>query len=351
MPGGQGSVTGATAAASAEAVADRPAAARGQVPLRPLLVALALTAVALAVAWLRAGSGEVVLQAVVTGLLLGGVYGLVAMGLTLIFGVLDIVNFAHGALMTVGMYVTVALTSGAGLDPYLTLLVCAPVLFGLGYGLQAGLINRLSAPESPPGTMGQVLANQLLLTLGIALLLENVLLLVAGGNPRSVPVGYNRPLELLGAVADLTRVLAFVGSLLLAGGLYVLLQRSRLGTAIRAVAANAEGAQLVGVDVRRMYMLTFALGTACAGAAGTLVAPFVTVEPATGEMFNIIAFVVVVLGGMGKVLGALAGGLLIGLVEQLGGIYFPGQSALLAVFVVFVAVLLLRPQGLFGRAS
>ncbi|MQA85824.1 MAG: branched-chain amino acid ABC transporter permease [Streptosporangiales bacterium] len=281
-------------------------------------------------------------QAVLTGLLLGGVYGLVAMGLTLIFGVLDIVNFAHGALMTVAMYGTVLLASHAGLDPYLTLLVTAPALFGIGMALQSGLINR---------TMGSSLANQLLLTLGIGLLIENVLLLSFGSEPRSVAVGYAAPLRAFGAVADLTRVIAFLGALGLAALLYLLLQRTRVGTAIRAVAANPDGAQLVGIDVRRMYVLTFALGTACAGAAGTLVAPFVTVEATTGELFNIIAFVVVVLGGMGNVVGALVGGLLIGLTEQLGGVLLPEQSPLLAVFVVFVLVLFLRPQGLFGRSS
>lgn len=311
--------------------------------VKRLVVTAALLVVALGLAWVRAdGSTVVVTQAVITGLLLGGVYGLVAMGLTLIFGVLDIVNFAHGALMTVAMYATFVLASGSGLDPYLTLLVSVPLLFLLGVVLQGGLLNR---------AMGQALENQLLLTLGIALLVENALLLAFSGNPRGVRVAYDRPMQILGAVADLSRILAFVGALLLAGLLFFVLQRTRLGTSIRAVAANPEGAQLVGIDVRRVYMLTFAVGTACAGAAGTLVVPFITLEPTTGELFNIIAFVVVVLGGMGKVLGALLGGLLIGLVEQLGGLYLPGQSPLLGVFVVFVLVLFLRPQGLFGSPA
>lgn len=305
-------------------------------------MAAAVVVVALTLAYVRSGSGVVVAQAVVTGLLIGGVYGLVAMGLTLIFGVLDIVNFAHGALMTVAMYGTFLLAARAGVDPYLTLLVTAPLLFGLGMVVQSTLVNH---------TMGQPLQNQLLLTLGIGLFIENVLLLVFGGNPRGVTVGYTTTVRIIGAVADLTRILAFVGALVLAGMLYLLLQRTRTGTSIRAVAANADGAQLVGIDVRRTYVLTFALGTACAGAAGTLVAPFVTITATTGELFNIIAFVVVVLGGMGNVAGALVGGLLIGLTEQLGGVLLPDQSPLLAVFVVFVLVLLLRPQGLFGRIT
>jgi branched-chain amino acid transport system permease protein len=201
------------------------------------------------------------------------------------------------------------------------------------------------------GAMGKPLENQLLITLGISLIIENALLLFFGANPRSVALPGDRGVPIFGAVANLSRILAFVGALILAGLLYLLLQRSRLGTAIRAVAANDTGAQLVGIDTRVIYAVTFALGTACAGAAGTLVAPLVTIEPTTGSLFNIVAFVVVVLGGMGNVLGALAGGLIIGLAEQLGGIYLPGQSPLLSVFIVFVLVLFLRPQGLFRRSA
>ncbi len=191
----------------------------------------------------------------------------------------------------------------------------------------------------------------MLITLGISLLIENSLLLFFGADPRSVQLPGERGVHILGAVADLSRVLAFAGALVLAGLLFLLLRRTRLGTAIRAVAANDLGAQLVGIDTRRIYAITFAVGTACAGAAGTLLAPLVTIEPHTGALFNIIAFVVVVLGGMGNVVGALVGGILIGLVEQLGALYLPGQSPLLSVFVVFVLVLFLRPQGLFGRKS
>lgn len=308
---------------------------------RPAIVAV-VAATVLVLAYLRAGSGVVVAQAVLTGLLLGGVYGLVAMGLTLIFGVLDIVNFAHGAVMTVAMYATFVLTAQLGIDPYLTLVVTAPLMFGLGLVLQGGLLNR---------TMGRPLENQLLVTLGIGLLIENVLLITFGGDPRSVRVPYASAVHVFGAVADLTQILAFAGALVLAGLLYLLLQHTRVGTSIRAVAANPEGAQLVGIDARRTYALTFALGTACAGAVGTLVAPFITIDATAGQVFNILAFVVVVLGGMGNVIGALAGGLLIGLTEQLGGVLLPEQSPTLAVFVVFVLVLFLRPQGLFGRRS
>lgn len=300
------------------------------------------------------GPGRPVLvQALVTGLLLGGVYGLVSMGLSLIFGVLHIINFAHGALMTVGMYTSFLLVASTGLDPYATIVVSVALLFVAGVAVQKVLVNRI---------MGQPLENQLLLTLGLAIFIENALLLAFTATPRavqlpygtgSIPLGFTElqlPFRVFGTVASLPRTIAFFGALLVAGGLYLLLQRTKLGTAIRAVAQNPTGASLVGVNVGRIYVLTFGLGAGCVGAAGVLVLPFLSLEPTTGEMFNILAFVIVVLGGMGSVLGALLGGLLIGVTQELGGVVFIGQSKLLAVFIVFILVLFLRPQGLFGKA-
>lgn len=293
----------------------------------------------------------VLVQATITGLLLGGVYSLVATGLTLIFGVLDVLNFAHGALMSLAMYASFVVVSNTGLGPYLSLLVAVPLLFFIGVALQRFLIGHV---------MDQPHENQLLLTFGLALFIGNALLLFFSATPRTVgfpyaqtgiPLGVTTiegPLRVLGAIADLPRVLAFVGSLLLAGALYLLLQRTSLGTAIRAVAENPEGAAMVGINVGRMYMITFGLGAACVGAAGTLVLPFLSLQPTTGEQFTIIAFVVVVLGGLGNVVGALIGGLLIGLVQELGGAIFSDVDKLLFVFIVFVLMLLFRPQGIMG---
>ncbi len=330
---------------------------------RQAVVRWATTAgVLLAIALLRGdrivelvGPGRpVLLQALMTGLLLGGVYGLVSMGLSLIFGVLHIINFAHGAMMTVGMYASFLLVANTGLDPYATIVVSVALLFVIGMAVQKLLINRI---------MGQPLENQLLLTLGLAIFIENALLLAFNATPRAVQLPYARgvlplgftdiqlPFRVFGTVASLPRTIAFVGALVIAGGLYVLLQRTKLGTSFRAVAENPNGASLVGINVPRIYVLTFGLGAGCVGAAGVLVLPFLSLEPTTGETFNILAFVIVVLGGLGSVMGALLGGLLIGITQELGGVIFIGQSKLLPVFIVFILVLFLRPQGLFGKAS
>jgi branched-chain amino acid transport system permease protein len=297
---------------------------------------------AIVVALLRSGSGLVVWQSVVTGILTGGLYGLIAMGLTLIFGVLDIVNFAHGALLAVAMFISFGLVDTTGMHPYLTILIATPALFLVGAIVYRGLLS---------GSGARSLENQLLITLGLSLLLENGLLMFFGAEPKSIKLPGEFQFSLFGAVVAGSRLYAFLGAIALGGVLFWLLRRTRLGTAIRAVAANGTGAQLVGINVRRIHMVTFAIGTACAGAAAALAGPLVTVSPTLGEQFNITAFVVVVLGGMGNVVGALIGGLLIGLVEQLTTIYLGGQSSLLGVFVVFVLVLFLRPQGLFGRKT
>lgn len=302
----------------------------------------AILVVAIVVALLQSGSGLVVWQSVVTGVLTGGLYGLIAMGLTLIFGVLDIVNFAHGALLALAMFLSFGLVQATGMHPYLTIVVAVPALFVLGAIVYRGLLS---------GSGGQSLENQLLITLGLSLLVENGLLMFFGAEPKTISLPGEFQFPLLGAVVAGSRLYAFLGAILLGGLLFWLLRRTRTGTAIRAVAANAPGAALVGINVRRIHTLTFAIGTACAGAAAALAGPLVTVTPTLGEQFNITAFVVVVLGGMGNVAGALVGGLLIGLVEQLTTIYLGGQSSLLGVFVVFVLVLFLRPQGLFGRRA
>ncbi|WP_432501046.1 branched-chain amino acid ABC transporter permease [Kineococcus arenarius] len=334
------SAPGATAGASASGTVRARPLAPGVG--RTLLVTVALLALAAVVARVVSGSGTVLVQALVTGLLTGGIYSLIAMGLTLVYGVLHVINFANGAMVALSLFLTYWVVTTFGVHPYLALVVTVPVMGLLGALVQGALLNPV---------MRAPLAIQLLITIGIALAIENVLLLVFGPNPLSVQLPGNRAVPVLGATVELSRVVAFAGALVLVAALWVLLRRTAVGTAIRAVAAQPEGARLVGIDTKRIYVLTFALGAAAAGAAGTLVAPFSTIQPTAGAVFNLTAFVVVVLGGMGNVPGALVGGLVVGLTEQLGGLILPGQSPLLAVFLVFLIVLFAKPTGVFGRAS
>jgi branched-chain amino acid transport system permease protein len=297
-------------------------------------------------------NGVVLRQAFATGILIGGVYGLVAMGLTLIFGVLDIINFAHGALLTVGMYATFVLYDRFGLDPYLAIILVAPLLFVLGAAIQRLIIHP--ARNAPAH-------NQLLLTLGLALLIENLLLVVFTATPRSVRLAYGRgatdigpftvdfPLRIAGTTITLPKLAAFLFALVLTLLLFLLLQRTNLGRAIRATAQDKEGARLVGIDIDAINLITFGLGTACVGAAAAIILPFLSVDPLVGNTFNITAFVIVVLGGMGSVPGALLGGLIVGLTQELGVVFAPSSTKLVGVFIVFILVLMFRPQGLLGR--
>ena len=282
------------------------------------------------------------LQAVVSGLLLGGVYGLVASGLTLIFGVLRIINFAHGAVMMLAMYASYWLWVGLGLDPYLSVLLTAPAFFVLGIVLQRVVIepNRDAAEH-----------NQLLLTLGLALFIENLALVLWQGDFRTLRVPYANASFVLGeALVEVSRLVAAVGAVAIALALLVFLRHTDVGKAIRALSEEREGAMLVGIDVGRIRAVAFGIGCACAAVAGALITPFFYIAPDVGESFNIMAFVVVVLGGMGNFLGALLGGLIVGLAESLGAAMLPGSLKQFVVFVIFVLVLLFRPQGLFGGA-
>lgn len=282
-----------------------------------------------------------ILQSIVSGFLMGGVYALVAVGLSLIFGVMNIINFAHGSLMMLGMFTTYWLYVLLGVDPYLSLLLSIPALFVIGILLQRFLIARvLNAPEF----------NQLLLTLGISLFIENFALFLWTPNIRSLEVSYVKKAVTLGTVMiALPKVIAFLFAIFFTVLLYYFLKKTDMGKAIQAASEEKEGALTVGINLKRIYYLAFGIGTACVGAAGTISTPFFYVTPHVGGIFVITAFVVVVLGGMGNIIGAFVAGIIIGLAESLAAAFFPGQLKQFVVYFIFILVLLFRPQGLFGK--
>lgn len=279
-------------------------------------------------------------QSIVTGLLLGGVYALVSVGLTLIFGVLGIVNFAQGSMLTLAMFLVYVMSHSLGLPVYVATIVAIPIMFAFGWVVQFLLLNRLTISGNENGP--------LLITLGMSLLIVNLLLMVFGGRPLSVPSTVAGSFTIFGALVSYERLIAFGGALLVAVLLTLALRLTSFGLAIRAVASNSQGAALVGVNVGRVYALTFGIGSACVAVAGGLIAPFISLTPSVGEQFTILAFVIVVLGGLGSVAGATVGGLVIGLVQTVGALYLPGTGSLILVFAVFVLVLFFRPQGMFG---
>jgi branched-chain amino acid transport system permease protein len=285
------------------------------------------------------------LQQLVLGLLLGGVYVSVALGFSLVWGILNIVNLAHGAFVIIGAYVTWALFSRLGVDPFLSLPVDAVVLFALGYALQRGLINRvIRAP----------LLFTFLLTFGINLVIVSLLLLIFSADFRSVTPSYSGSGLSLGSVTIPYIGLARLGiAMLLAVLLWFLLNQTRIGAGIQAVGADRDAAQLVGIDLRHAYALTFAIGAAFAGVAGGLIGLEQSITPSAGDPFTLQSFAVVILGGLGRVSATVAGGLLFGLIQVLG-LNAPGIGAGYSnaiAFVILVIVLALRPQGLLGRLA
>ena len=284
-------------------------------------------------------------QQVILGLLLGGVYVAVALGFSLVWGILNIVNLAHGAFVIIGAYVTWALFAHLHIDPFLSLPVAAVALFLIGYALQRGVINRvIRAP----------LLFTFLLTFGINLVIVSLLLLIFTADFRSVNPSYAGAGLQLGSISiPYIRVGGLAVALLLAAILWAILNRTRMGAAILAVGADRDAAQLVGIDLRHAYALTFAIGAAFAGVAGGIISTFQSITPTAGDPYTLQAFAVVILGGLGRVSATVAGGLLFGLIEVLAQ-SAPGLGSGYAnaiAFAVLVIVLVLRPQGLLGRLA
>jgi branched-chain amino acid transport system permease protein len=290
---------------------------------------------------------SILLSALLNGLTTGAVYALIALGLTLIYGVLHIINFAHGASLMMALYGVYALKERWGIDPYVALPLMVPAMFVLGYAMQRVVINRASHGKDE---------NILLVTLGLSIVMENMALLFFKSDTRTIDTAYTLTTVAIGpesaqVMVSLPKLVAFAGALVVSALLIVILQRTDLGRAIRAVAKEKQGARLMGIDVEHVYAMCFGLGLACLGAAACFLLPAYYVNPQVGNGFVLVAFTVVVLGGMGSFAGALLGGLLIGVVESFGGLFLGESLGQVGIFVIFIGVLLLRPEGLFGAKT
>jgi len=274
---------------------------------------------------------------------MGAVYTLIALGLTLIYGVLHIINFAHGAALMMALFAVYGLNQFFGLDPYACIIIVVPAMFVFGYTLQRFVIERASHERDE---------NILLVTLGVSIVMENLALILFHSDTRSIDSGYTlSTVTLLGCVLARAKVIAFVGAMVVSALLVVLIQKTDLGRAIRAVAKEKQGARLMGINVEHVYAMSFGIGMASLGAAAAFLLPSFYVNPTVGNGFVLVAFTIVVLGGMGSFLGAWVGGLLVGVVESVGELFLGDSLGQAGIFLIFIVVLLFRPQGLFGAKT
>jgi branched-chain amino acid transport system permease protein len=282
---------------------------------------------------------NVVVQGVLTGL----VYGLMALGLSVIFGVVRVVNFAHGEFTVVAMYAAFVLFSALGLDPLVAMLPIAAGFFIIGYALQAALINPF---------VGRAEHEQFILLVGVAIIIVNALLMIFGPDSRPANLSYAFDSYLLGPlIVDKVRLYAAGAALAVAALLFAFFRYTRTGTAIRACADNLEGAAVVGLNVKRLYALTFGLGLACVGASGALMVTIADAAPSLAPAYTLLAFTIVIVGGLGSMAGALIGGVLIGVSEALAGFLVAPSMKSMFSFALLIVVLVFRPQGLMGRRA
>jgi branched-chain amino acid transport system permease protein len=286
-------------------------------------------------------SVELVVNVIIAGVLTGMVYGLMALGLSVIYGVVRVVNFAHGEMMTIAMYAVVVLFGALKLDPFLAVLPVAAAFFALGYLMQAGLIHPfITRPEH----------SQFILMVAVALIMVNVLQMVFGPDARNIQVDYQlESFEIGKLLVDKARLYAAGVALATSAALFAFFRLSLIGKAIRACADNYLGARVVGLNVRHLYAFTFGLGSACVAIAGCMMVLLVDVTPVLGPAYTLLAFVIVIVGGLGSLTGALAGGVLIGVSEALAGLFITPSAKSMVSFGLLILVLLLRPQGLLGR--
>ena len=288
-------------------------------------------------------AADLIANVVVSGILTGLVYGLMALGLSVIFGVVRVVNFAHGEMMTIAMYAATVLFAAFKLDPFLAMLPIAAAFFVFGYALQAGFINPfITRPEH----------SQFMLLVAVAIILVNAMLMIFGPDARNVNVDYQlESFELGPLLIDKARLFAAIAALIAATGLFAFFRFTLTGKAIRACADNYLGAKVVGLNVKHLYALTFGLGAVCVAIAGCAMVLLVDVTPPLGPAYTLLAFVIVIVGGLGSMGGALLGGVLIGVSEALAGLFIAPSAKSMFSFGLLILVLLLRPQGLLGRRT
>jgi branched-chain amino acid transport system permease protein len=286
---------------------------------------------------------ETILQLTINGLLLGGIYALIAIGLTLIFGVVRIINFAQGEFLMIGMFAAFWVFSLLRIDPYIAIFIFTPLLFLLGMGTERVIIK----PIQKAPTLAQIFS-----TFGLSIVLQNGALMFWKSDYRSIETAYSSAMiNWAGLMINVPRLVAFLVAVGIVIFLYLFLQKTYLGKAMSAVAQDRDAAQLMGVDINKVYMLAFGLGIGLEGLAGALIMPIYATYPTVGFTFGLIAFVVVVLGGLGNMIGAFLGGLVIGLVESFSGFFISPELNTGIYFLIFVLVLIIRPQGLMGMVG
>ncbi len=282
------------------------------------------------------------LQSLISGVLIGGVYALIGIGLTIIFGVMRVINFAHGEIMMIGMYMTYFLFTLFGIDPFVSVLITIPLMFVFGALLQKLFINRV---------LGALPQNQILLTIGLGLILSNSMMLAFTSDYKILTTSYSSSsYRLAGLSVSKPLAISFLITVVITALLYWFLRNTDTGQAIRATAQDREAAQLMGINVKRMSILAFGIGASMAGTAGALISPTYYIFPQVGSAFTLKAFVITVLGGMGSVVGATLGGVIIGVVESMSAAYISSEWKDVVVFAIFLLVLLVKPSGLMGTS-
>ena len=284
---------------------------------------------------------DTIIQLIINGLLLGGIYALLSIGLTLIFGVLEIVNFAHGEFLMISMYLTFLLFSAFGMNPYVSLFIVIPVFFLFGVAVEKSIIRPLL--NDPP-------INQIFATIGLGFVFSNLALLIFKADFRTVNTTFSNSNLILGEYfVSVPRLIAFVIAIGLIAALLLYLKKTFTGKAIRALAQQRKAAMLMGINVHKTYAIAFGIGIACVGAAGAILMPLFFVFPTVGSLFSLIAFVVVILGGYTSLVGSLMVGLLIGVIEGFSGFFISPHLKEVVYFVIFIFILIFRPTGLLGR--